>query len=219
MIGNVLEGMIGEKIIKREEIVVVTKVGYLQGLGLQKVKDKEDFEQIFYEDMVKVDNEKHWHCISPKFIEDQLDESLSRLSLQTVDVLMLHNPEHCWRYNETEDIFYSKLKKAFECLEDLVQKGKIQKYGIASNALPTQYKNRFISLEKCIEIAKSIKIDHHFEFIQFPFNFEEPEAYTETHLQNKNLFEFSKENSITTLSSRPFNTYWWNRRKTFRKAQ
>ena len=35
-----------------------------------------------------------WHCIHPEFLREQLERSLTRLQLETLDVCLLHNPEY-----------------------------------------------------------------------------------------------------------------------------
>ena len=35
-----------------------------------------------------------WHCIHPDWLADQLTRSLDRLGLETLDLLLLHNPEY-----------------------------------------------------------------------------------------------------------------------------
>jgi aryl-alcohol dehydrogenase-like predicted oxidoreductase len=97
---------------------------------------------------------------------------------------------------------------AFECMEEMVNKGLIRYYGISSNSFPFATDHpEFCSAERCLEIAKSIKKDHHFSVIQFPFNLVEPEAATELNQDDEGLtlIEFAEENNLVALVNRPLN--------------
>jgi len=90
----------------------------------------------------------------------------------------------------------------------MVNKGLIRYYGISSNSFPFATDHpEFCSAERCLEIAKSIKKDHHFSVIQFPFNLVEPEAATELNQDDEGLtlIEFAEENNLVALVNRPLN--------------
>ena len=61
---------------RREEIIVVSKVGYLQGQALTMARAREHGGTAFPE-MVKY-TDGCWHCIHPQFLADQLERSLRR---------------------------------------------------------------------------------------------------------------------------------------------
>jgi aryl-alcohol dehydrogenase-like predicted oxidoreductase len=192
MIGTVLSGMMEEKIIHREEIILMSKVGQIQnGDHLKQYKDVNEIDRF------------HASCISPDFISDQLQESLDRLQMRALDVYFLENPEKCRTESDTDESFYEKIRNAFVHLEHLVSQKKIQRYGIASDALP--FDPQQISLEKCLQIAKQINSNHHFQFIQFPFNIQESDAFTKKIYDNKSLIQFANENKLTIISNRSFN--------------
>jgi aryl-alcohol dehydrogenase-like predicted oxidoreductase len=109
---------------------------------------------------------------------------------------------------EKRTSFYDRIRAAFECMEDMVDKGLIRYYGISSNSFPFATDHpEFCSAERCLEIAKSIKKDHHFSVIQFPFNLVEPEAATELNQDDEGLtlIEFAEENNLVALVNRPLN--------------
>lgn len=60
------------------------------------------------------------HCLDPKFLGYQLDESLHRLNLETLDVYYLHNPYEAQGPYNTDNVFFDRLSKAFEFLEKAV---------------------------------------------------------------------------------------------------
>ena len=137
LIGEVL----AEGTIPRDEVVVVSKVGYVQGPNLDLAREREAAGRPFPE-MVKY-AEGVWHCISPEFVEDQLGRARERLGLETIDVLLLHNPEYFLSeaahrrdgppLDETRATFYDRLRRAFEYLDRAVGDGRIGAYGVSSN--------------------------------------------------------------------------------------
>jgi hypothetical protein len=186
MIGTVLDGMIQEKLIQRENVILMTKVGQVPiniDLKYKHVKDR------FYAT-----------CIEPEFINEQLQDSLERLNADTIDVYTLENLERVRDLFQTEDEYFDYLKQTFIHMETLVADGKIQKYGIASEA---SFDPRVLSLEKILSIAKQVNPNHNLQVVQFPFNIQEPNAYMNKIYSNKSLIEYAKENQLTTISYRP----------------
>ena len=213
LIGNVLKTV--ESQVKRSDLVIITKIGYLQGPLLNEARQREVFGNPI-PDMVKISDDLY-HCMHPDFLKEQLRLSLERMSIDYVDGLLLHNPEYFFKdprlsnevsLQDKRDLFYARIKMAFECMEDMVNKGLIKYYGISSNSFPFATDHpEFCSAERCLEIAKSIKKDHHFSVIQFPFNLVEPEAATELNQDDEGLtlIEFAEENNLVALVNRPLN--------------
>ena len=92
LIGNVLSDQISTGQIERSEIIVVSKVGYIQGQNLNEAMRREG-EGKPWEEVVKY-MDGCWHCIHPDFLVDQWKRSSDRLQLDTIDVYLLHNPEY-----------------------------------------------------------------------------------------------------------------------------
>ncbi len=57
------------------------------------------------------------HCMHPAFLQNQLEESLARLNLKTLDLYYLHNPYEAQGPYNTDNVFFDRLTKAFEFLE------------------------------------------------------------------------------------------------------
>ena len=214
LIGNLLQEMIDRPELDRDEVVVVSKVGYVQGQNMQLAQQNEANGQPFPE-MVKY-MEGCWHCIHPEFLQDQLSRSLDRLQLTHLDVYLLHNPEYFLshaRKNNTDHQtaqkeYYRRVKVAFEWLEEKVAEGKIKANGISSNTFPLPAADfEFTSLEKTIELANDVAADNHFQVIQFPFNLFETGACLEKNQAggSKTLLQIAQENKIATLVNRPLN--------------
>ena len=145
---------------------------------------------------------------SPEFIEDQLNRSLERLELSTLDVLLLHNPEYFRKTSDAEDEYYARIERAFRHLEGEVEKGRIQYYGISSNTFPAEEGSaEFTSLEKVVAIADTIRPDHHFRVIQFPMNLMERGAVVTKNNSGKSVLEVAQEHDLATLVNRPLNAF------------
>lgn len=219
LVGAVLKKLVTDDKVSRESIVIVTKGGYLQGqnftLSQLRKKDNKPFE-----DLVEYQKGLE-HCIHPEFLEDQIQRSLKRLGVETIDIYLLHNPEYYlkWAKNNNIDIeiarkeYYSRIKKSFEHLEKEVQKGRIKHYGISSNTFPSSMDDfDFTSLEAVIKIAKEISANNHFSVIEFPMNLAEANAFTKVNQSNNmTLLQLAQSNNIGVLINRPLNAIFDNK--------
>jgi len=92
LVGQVLGKLIDSGELARDEVVVVSKVGYLQGQNYALSPERKQQGRPFPE-LVEY-GEGLEHCIHPDFLRDQLNRSLERLNLETLDFYLLHNPEY-----------------------------------------------------------------------------------------------------------------------------
>ena len=218
LIGNVLTELISSGRIKREDLTLVTKGGYIQGTNL-KFAEKKKQQGNPFTDVSEYEPEL-WHCISPDFLEDQISRQLFRLGQNDgfgyIDAYLLHNPENFLASADkngedpesAKEEYYSRIKKAFEFLEEQVLSGKIKSYGISSNTFPAESsKSNFTSLERVIAVANGVSSNNNFKFIQFPLNLIESNAlFLKNQSGNtKTVIELAKENNLTVLINRPFN--------------
>lgn len=213
LIGKTLTKLMNENIINRENIVVVSKVGYIQASNIELAKSRELQGNSFPE--ISKFGDETWHCIHPNFIFDQIDRSCSRLGLQTIDVYLLHNPEYMLKKFELDGmevaearaLFYSRLKQSFIALEQLVVEGKIKTYGISSNNLGApEEEYASISIKIVHEIAKSISANHHFKVAQFPMNWlEVSPAFYDLEDIGESTLSYAQKNDIGVMLNRPFN--------------
>lgn len=164
----------------RDEIVLCTKAGFLTPDGEMPDDANEYFSREYIESGVFRPEEiaAGCHCMTPRYLADQLDRSLRNLGVECVDVFYLHNPE-----TQLSDISRDELKKrireAFVLLESQVSAGKIAAYGLATwNAFRDDSKAQgYFSLAEMEEIAREVGgSDHHFRFVQLPVNLAMPEA-------------------------------------------
>lgn len=216
LVGNVISDLISENKIKREDVTLVTKGGYMQGQNYKFALKKKQ-QGTPFNDVVEIEDGL-WHCISPDFLEDQINRQLFRLNQNDdygyIDVYLLHNPEYFLKWAEiqgydnahTIEEYYIRIKKAFEFLEDKVAEGKIKSYGVSSNSFPRKIDFfDFTSLEKIIECANLVKLENNFKFAEFPFNLVESGAILEKNHSKKSVLECAEANGIKTLINRPLN--------------
>lgn len=214
LIGNVLGDLINRDKINREEIVIVSKGGYMQGKNLETAKKMED-DGVGYKQVIKY-TDKLWHCMHPVFLKDQITFSLERMKLETIDVYLLHNPEYFLdspltmelEPDELKHEYYNRIQKAFVYLEEETAKGRIGCYGISSNSFVKSSDDpTFTSLEQCLKIVKEISHENNFSVIQFPLNLIEKSAVIIRNQQgdSETLVELARKNNMGVLVNRPLN--------------
>lgn len=213
LVGKVIADLVQTREIKREEVVVVSKVGYLQGENYALSQERKKAGQPFKE-LVLYD-EGLEHCIHPEFLAQQLTSSLERLGLATVDCYLLHNPEYYLNWAkqakmpkaEARSEYLRRIRAAFVHLEAEVEAGRINYYGLSSNTFPRPKSHYdFTSLTDIWAIAQSISPDHHFKVIQFPLNLFETAGVTEKNQPNgQSLVEFAVDKGLGILTNRPLN--------------
>ncbi|HNC83307.1 MAG TPA: aldo/keto reductase [Nitrospira sp.] len=224
LVGSVLREMMRAGDLTREGVIVVSKIGYVQGQNLTQAQAREKSGKP-YPDMVKYGDDI-WHCIHPEFLADQLTLSLDRLGLATLDVCLLHNPEyflsHATRLggDESRDLpalrqeFYARLQRAFEYFETQVQAGRLRGYGVSSNTATSAPDDPgATSLSHMIDAAKLAATtvgapSHHFQVLQCPMNVYESGAalIKNTGIHNgSTLLEEAMRERIAVLVNRPLN--------------
>jgi aryl-alcohol dehydrogenase-like predicted oxidoreductase len=158
----------------RDEMVLCTKAGFLTPDGEMPADANDYFSREFLEHGVfgPEDIAAGCHCMTPRYLADQLDRSRRNLGVQLVDVFYLHNPET--QLSEIpRDEFRARIRDAFTFLESAVLAGTVGAYGLATwNAFREDPKSQgYLSLEEMERIASEVGgKDHHFRFVQLPLN-------------------------------------------------
>jgi aryl-alcohol dehydrogenase-like predicted oxidoreductase len=194
-IGTALAQAVEAGHVRRDEVVICTKAGYL-------VPDAVPQGSITARDVVG-----GMHSMTPAFLADQLGRSRQNLGIETIDVFYLHNPET--QLAEISKVqFLGRIREAFHFLESVVATGKIQFYGLATwNGFRQDARARdAMQLAEIAAIAKEIAGEnHHFRFVQLPFNLGMTEALT---LGNQSvdgktmtIMEASEELDVTLIAS------------------
>ena len=180
-IGAAIQQRIESGELKRDEILVCTKAGYLSFDGNLPADPRAYFIREYMESGI-VDPKQlvgGMHCMAPAYLENQIERSRRNLGLETIDVFYLHNPESQLA-EISREVFRQRLRDAFAILEKLVKAGKICYYGMATwSAFRLAEASRdYISLAEVVELAYEVGGDQHrFRFIQLPFSLAMPEAY------------------------------------------
>ncbi len=209
VIGEVLEDMIQDEIIRRDEILIATKGGYIPFDGVPPSDGNAYMEETFVMPGVieTSDVVAECHCMTPAYLRHQLRSSLSNLRVSCIDVYYLHNPE-TQLDAVSRDEFRIRMRAAFEVLEEAVVQGTIRVYGTATwNGFRSSPASReHLSLEALVEIANEVGgKDHHFKVLQLPYSLGMPEALAEQTQRlgdaTMSLFEAAKALGLYVMSS------------------
>jgi aryl-alcohol dehydrogenase-like predicted oxidoreductase len=213
LIGEVIKELVNKGTISRDEIIIVSKAGYIQGQNYEMAQARKATGNPFPNVVKYADGLDH--CIHPDFLADQLTRSLDRLNLACIDVYLLHNPEYylSWARRAKQelayarDIFYQRLALSFEHLEQEVGNGRIRSYGISSNTFPQRADQpTTTSLHRVWQTAVSVNPDRHFTTIQFPMNLLETGAATEANQPDgQTVLQLAQELNLAVLINRPLN--------------
>lgn len=214
LVAKVINDISQKNILMRENICLITKAGYIQSKLYKTLLEMEKDGRLF-SDVVKL-QDGLWHCISPDFLEYQLEIQLKRLQQNYIDIYLLHNPEYFLSLSKKNNIpldearneYYRRIKSAFEFLEEKIGSGIIRSYGISSNTFvsnPDDYE--FTSLENVISIAENISPSHNFKAVQFPFNLIESGAISVMNQKNKtcSVLRLAKKSNLQVFINRPLN--------------
>jgi aryl-alcohol dehydrogenase-like predicted oxidoreductase len=180
-VGSALKKLFA-KAFSRDEIVICTKAGFLTPDGEMPADPNTYFAREFLERGIFTTDDiaAGCHCMAPTYLLDQLDRSRRNLGVATIDVFYLHNPET--QLSEVSpDVFRTRIREAFLFLESAVASKSLRAYGLATwNSFREDPKAAgYISLKEMADIAKDVAgDDHHFRFVQLPFNIAMPEALT-----------------------------------------
>jgi aryl-alcohol dehydrogenase-like predicted oxidoreductase len=195
--------------ILRDEIVLCTKGGYLTPDGAMP----SDPNQYFFREYIQPgifsakDIAGGSHCMTPRFLENQLGRSLKNLGVECVDIYYLHNPES--QLGEIpKNEFAKRVREAFGYLESAAKEEKIQFYGMATwNGFRQDERARdSMQLAEMVTIATEIGGDsHRFRFVQLPFNLGMTEALTlgnqKVNGKPMTIMEAASELGITLVAS------------------
>jgi aryl-alcohol dehydrogenase-like predicted oxidoreductase len=207
-IGTALK-VLARKGIARDEIVLCTKGGYLTPDGSMPADpNRYFFEEYLHKGVFSAkDIAAGSHCMTARFLENQLGRSLRNLQVDCVDVYYLHNPEtQLSEISQTD--FLTRVREAFGFLESAVDRKRIQFYGMATwNGFRQEKTARdAMQLGQIADIAREIAGEkHHFRFVQLPFNLAMTEALTQGNQTvpsgQKTVMEAADELGIKLIAS------------------
>jgi aryl-alcohol dehydrogenase-like predicted oxidoreductase len=181
-IGNALRNLTEAKGFSRDEMIICTKGGYLPFDGAPPRDIRRYVEETFVKHGIASfeDIAGGSHCMTPSYLQNQLEQSLRNMNLECVDVYYVHNPESQLGHVSEEE-FYVRLRAAFESLEQRRAQEQLKFYGVATwNGFRVPAgSSGYHSLARMVAIANELAGESHgFRFIQLPFNLAMPEALT-----------------------------------------
>jgi aryl-alcohol dehydrogenase-like predicted oxidoreductase len=214
VVGAAIRDLTASNTARRDSLVVCTKVGYFSfdNRYPRNARETRDWieETFIAKGILKSDDvAQGCHAMTPEYLKHQVRQSLSNLGLDTIDVYYLHNPETQLRERDVDqDEFASRMRAAFETMEELVKSGLIRFYGLATwngfRVPPTS--EEYLSLEDLTNVARSVAGDgHHLRFIQAPMNLAMLEAIRFANQRVKSklvpLFEAARQLDIAPVAS------------------
>ncbi len=180
-VGAALAAAIDAGAVRRDEVLVATKGGFVAFDGSVPPDPARYVAATYVESGIVQSSELvgGQHCMSPRFLDDQIDRSRANLGLAAIDLYYVHNPENQLEGIERE-AFLRRIRVAFSALEKAVGSGRIRMYGTATW---TGYRVAAtaagaLSLPDLVDAARDVGgSDHHFRVIQLPYNLAMPEAF------------------------------------------
>lgn len=133
-VGKILNVLDRKYDITRDQLFVASKAGYVPEDAENLISQRDMVAKLVSEAGVPEDaiQKESMHCLHPKFLEQQLEESLDRLNLDCLDIYYLQNAYEAQAPYNTDNAFFDQLAAAFEFLESAVAAGKIRNYGLAT---------------------------------------------------------------------------------------
>lgn len=179
-LGSALARAFREGDARRDEVVVVTKGGYLT-VDPEAVRSRGDARRYLVETyvdsgLVDPDNVSHGvHSLEPAFLRDQILRSRRNLGLETLDYYLLEEPELLLDHTRKEGAegFRTGMIRAFEALEGAVADGHIAAYGLATwdGLLRPHTDRHHMAVLDLFDWALDVGgADHHLRAIQMPYS-------------------------------------------------
>ena len=210
-VGKAIFELIDEGKIKRDEIFISTKNGYVTN----DADIQEDFMAYVMREFGKTgivkegDISAQYNCMTVPFLEDQLTRSQKNLGLDCIDLMYLHNAVE-GQPQMSRDEFITQLKNVFEFYEKKRKEQKIRFYGLATwECFRTPKENsNFLSLTQVIDLAKQVGGNSHgFRFIQLPYNLQFDQAFMQKNQSldssEVSVLELAKQSDIGVFTSVP----------------
>ncbi|MEX0763952.1 MAG: aldo/keto reductase [Nitrosopumilaceae archaeon] len=174
-VGRAVLELVEEGRVKRDELFVSTKNGYVTNDG----DVKEEFWEYIHNALVKPgiiksnDISSGYHCMTIPYLQDQLNRSLANLGFDCIDLMYLHNAVEGQLQDISKEEFMKNLKEVFEFYEKQRKQGTIKYYGMATwdcFRVPKEHAQHLL-LADVLRLAKEAGgNDHGFKFVQLPYN-------------------------------------------------
>lgn len=159
--------------ISRNQIIISSKAGFIPESQLAESHEGYIRSRYVEKGILKQnDIFQGSHSIAPKFLEEEIENSLENMGLSCIDVYYINNPELV-HLAAGKEVFDQKIREAFAVLEKKVEEKKIRRYGIATwNGLRQKPGTKgLLNLKSLFAMAQEIAGEnHHFKAVQLPLN-------------------------------------------------
>lgn len=181
-LGRALADLTATGEFSREEIVIITKGGFIA----YRFDNPVDPIQYVYDTYIATgvaepdDLAGGIHCMTPAYLSQQIAWSLRDIGLRSLDIYLIQNPEAQLPYVDRMTL-RNRLQLAFARLEEEVAAGRIGWYGVSTwEALRRPpISPGYMSLEVMERLAAEVGgAGHHFRVLQIPINAMMLEAIT-----------------------------------------
>lgn len=186
VIGQVLRERFKTSDLQRDQVVIVSKSGYMDAESISSLQNVRKAEL----------GNGLCHSLDPEYLAADLTRSLDRLGLDSLDVYMLNNPERMlaaknrsFRSEDVLDMVYT----AMAHIGKEIKKGRVQSFGICSNSMADPSAKDYIPIDSIIKEAKRQGLNKHFSMIEFPLNIFERDAVRSTE-ECPNLLQLAQVN-------------------------
>jgi aryl-alcohol dehydrogenase-like predicted oxidoreductase len=192
VVGAALADAVADGRARRDEVVVATKGGFIPFDGAAASDPRAYFKATYLDSQIVrlADVVAGCHCVTPRYLGDQIERSRANLGLETIDIYYVHNPETQLDEIERSE-FLGRMRAAFAGLEEAVSAGRVARYGTATwhgFRQPPNARNH-LSLAELVGAARDVAgADHHFRVIQLPYNLGMPEAFTRENQRVESVF-------------------------------
>jgi aryl-alcohol dehydrogenase-like predicted oxidoreductase len=172
-IGAALQAALSAGLVRRDELVLCTKGGYLSFDGDWPADPEGWVRDTFIKTGIALPADiVEGHCMAPAYLRHQIAQSRANLRVDCLDLYYLHNPEAQLPALGTA-AFRERLREAFATFEVAVAQGHLRAYGVATwsglRAAPSDA--GYLSLPLLLEVARDVAGDrHHLRAVQAPLN-------------------------------------------------
>jgi aryl-alcohol dehydrogenase-like predicted oxidoreductase len=184
-VGRALARALADGVVRRDEILVCSKGGYIALDGAPPAT-RDEYEaylarEFFTPGVMTPDDVVHGgHSLAPGFLAHQIARSRANLGVETIDIYYLHEPERQLD-SPAGGAFATTLRRAAEALEASVARGEIARWGVASwrglRVAPGAKVRDHLTLADVVAAARDVAGNaHHFAAVQLPINLAMTEA-------------------------------------------
>ncbi len=183
-LGAALARAFREGVAARDEVIVVTKGGYLTidpDFASARGQVRRYLTDTYIDSgLASPDRIVHGvHCLDGPFLRDQIERSRRNLRVETIDLYLIEEPELHLEECSAEQ-FRDRLRGAFEALERAVSDGAIAAYGVCTwqGFLQPHTDRGHLAILDVFDWALDVGGgDHHLRAVQLPYSVAMSEAF------------------------------------------